>query len=377
MQACVDPYKYYIEVLIIYLFIGLNCSSQGEGNNSSNYLHVSFTLVDRINDSTTDELKENEFSRHSYDLNISSEYWKITKTWPNGSFTKTFCDGTNIYRLGSGPQDIESTCMILPGLYPHMDYTITVPWLAFCSARYLPTNNQLPALWLRTHSDAQAHIYNCQIESINGDSNNLPLNIRWIVSDERKKIALTNEFLNPYKAESLSQVINQKIDLTNGFISAYYHVDKYTNINNVFIPLIFSLDVYSVRHRNSKQHDKPQYKIVRQMIGTVDALRIIHDNLSLFDDAKSRLSLPLYIHDHRFKTPSGRPISYRSSNGWVIDTNSPIIKNAINQAIANEAIMKSYRFKHRFSMIILFLLIGGSILFVRLIFPVTNRRNEP
>lgn len=189
---------------------------------------------------------------------VDGDQWAIRH-----GYEVTTCDGTNVYAVLLVPDEPKVPATIVPGWYPlQQSYQTTIPWLAFCSARFLEDKDRvvsMPAPWGLAMMDVSTHAYTASVSCF-ADPPGLPRAARFVTTPKSLARAARSNALR-VEGVSAGELERRRLDLEKRLgrnqLGGEYMVRGTTNYNGLTIPTDFELRHFAVRPVASKSRSRP------------------------------------------------------------------------------------------------------------------------
>jgi hypothetical protein len=283
---------------------------------------------------------------------IGTNEWRIENDWSQNAVVKWFFDGTNVFetlqitkppplevqetlKRSSGPvmapfdtARSNLTINIWPATdgHPLGDEGVNLPWLAFCSGKYLAREGRLiplPCEILRHTPDRYA--YSDKTETFQ-DSLGLPRSIDLFLS-KSLCLASVDDFYRSWMSPGISRYReHMKRALTNvseGDLTFHYAVTSTTNFMGGTFPLRFE---FFQKGRPFIQNGD----WFKRGVGTLKSIRETAELQNVFDP-----SLQQSIVDWRFRdAASGADANtYQWTNSFTPDTEDPLLQEKFKKRV--------------------------------------------
>lgn len=205
---------------------------------------------------------------------FGKEKWLIESRFSRNAVEFFYCDGTNVYKttqithipsnLPASLEQFKSPSLIgqtnlpkvadpivlsiIPGLHPLSDTGGNLPWLAYCSGRYIQSPDQLiPLVAAIVRHDPSSFAFEHQ-EEVFSDGYGLPKKLSLICSEKLLKkspfdvrILRTDDQVQSAKASG-----DWGVRIIDGMLAARYTVISATNIAGITVPTSFTYEQFQL-----------------------------------------------------------------------------------------------------------------------------------
>lgn len=309
----------------------------------------------------------------SFSCVFSTNEWRIENTFLLNATSRVSFDGTNVYQsdliTSPMPADVKSRLSmagINDAAYERARSNLTVgvftsangcslanlganiPWLAFCSSRYLKRPGRvIPLPTAQIHYASDAFAYRDTTELFPDDLG-LPSQVELFTSKALYERSVTNEqFFGNHDPHIWQPLIAKTRD---GLLKFQYSATSSTNISGWNVPLTFE---FAENARNSTG------AWVRGASGSgrVTGVREAFAPRSAFDPAFKQT-----VVDWRFWSPAKnvRAVTYQTTNNFALPTNDPALQARFAERV-KRAPLPRYTLERRARMIVVLLFIGAAV----------------
>lgn len=318
--------------------------------------------------------------------NQHNQQWQINNNFTEGSEEKWFFDGTNVYNslhvtnpppkalieavskrvaVASFPVARSNLTICItpsPNGHPLGNLGVNVPWLAYCSGKYLKQTDRiipLPVATIRSAPNAFAH---SDITEYFEDELSLPRIIEMFTSKSLYRTSVSN-----YYRAKLRGISNEQVEkfmppgYEDGVLKFHYVVTSSTNFFGWQFPVTFEYlqnDYELLNARSGKW--VPRYSGT----GRLTCIRTSVQPETIFDQKMDQT-----IVDYRFRDdvkPVDRLV-YHSSAAVELQTNDPSLQKRFSKMVAITPVENSSSLKLR-RWVVLFSVVSASSVSLIVIF---------
>lgn len=210
---------------------------------------------------------------------IWGNQWRIDSRYVKNGIQAAYYDGTNVYSsLGILPSNgtnsqggsgaVTVTILPSPGGHPLGNLGLNIPWLAFCSGKYLKMPNRtipVPVIDVPGNADSLSFV---DKTTTFDDAEGLPKTIELLTSKEHYLSSLDDERL--FRNSRLQNArLTRSFYLPDGLVRFRYTVEASTNFNGRSYPTLFRyFDYRSVNNSST-------FSLVNEGVGRLTSIRRI------------------------------------------------------------------------------------------------------
>ncbi len=277
---------------------------------------------------------------------VADDKWLIESHSTKNAIYYAYYDGTNVMQtavftreddlatrtnvsfkgfVNGNTPGLPSVMSVLPEAHPHSHIGVNLPWLAYCSAKFLQKSGRLlPVTRQSVRHDPFAFGYLDKTTCFT-DQFRLPKRIDLFVSQDLMQRSPRREsFIRGKKtAEYRSALFNSDPPYEDGVLASTYSVEGWTNFTETTIPTHFRLIDYNA----AKNGDKA---MTMEASGLLTSLGPLESSLAL------PMSNPtnVWINDLRFRSEDKlvNLIRYATTNGIVFPSTNARLKSIFLEA---------------------------------------------
>lgn len=270
----------------------------------------------------------------NFEVLVAGEKWQVKSFEESGAFWVRGCDGDSIYHLfedGSMERPV-NLGLVEDGPMPSSGYASALPWLAFASAPFLRSHQQLPfAPWANPYFEPAVCAY-ASIVSLSPQPPYLPESADFVVDADRIESYRAGRYF-VREGKTRGDIQRQAMRVRTepiGFKGGYYRVLSYTNYHGLRLPLQFQL--VKLRPRVTAGHGSNS-----PVAAVFSGSGIGYGLVNLVSGLPDIQVKPVSVTDLRFRSAPLHidGISYMTTNEWVTDTNAARLVAAFKAEIAS------------------------------------------
>jgi len=221
---------------------------------------------------------------------------------------------------------------ITPGEHPLDNFGVNLPWLAFCSGRYLClTNRLIPLTGAEIRHLTGAFGFRDETSTFE-DNLALPKDVKLFASVKLLEKAVSHESLlrGLRTSSEIRKTLKPEVNWPDNFFAGHYQVLDHTNLNGWSIPTLFS---YQQFVPGTKTNKEPWLSL--SVCGSITSLRAIDEPLSIVS-IKERYG----VVDYRFRNERKLvdEIHYAMSNSMVKPVTDPALQAQYRLVLASAPI---------------------------------------